>query len=58
LVETITQLRPDLQVLYISGYTDDILSRHEVAGPDVALLHKPFDPNELVAAVRDMLDSG
>ncbi|MBN1581986.1 MAG: PAS domain S-box protein [Anaerolineae bacterium] len=57
LAHKIAQLRPTLQVLYISGYTDDILSNHEAAGPDVTLLHKPFDPNELVKAVRDVLDA-
>jgi two-component system cell cycle sensor histidine kinase/response regulator CckA len=48
--------RPELPVLYMSGYTDDVLSAHELAQDATAFLRKPFGNAELVAAVRTLLD--
>jgi len=42
--------------LFISGYTDDALSRFTDLGTDVDLLVKPFTPDELVARIRAALD--
>ena len=57
--ELATKLRtrfPSLPVLYMSGYTDDVLSAHELAQDATAFLRKPFANGELVAAVRGLLD--
>jgi PAS domain S-box-containing protein len=48
--------RPELPVLYMSGYTDDVLSAHELAQAATAFLRKPFGNAELVAAARTLLD--
>ncbi|MBK8164419.1 MAG: response regulator [bacterium] len=50
--------RPDLRVLFISGYTDDARDLREAAGPGGDFLHKPFSPEELVARVRALLGAG
>jgi signal transduction histidine kinase/CheY-like chemotaxis protein len=57
LVETARRSRPSLDVLYISGYTDDAVVRHGVARSDVALLEKPFASNALAERVRQILDA-
>jgi PAS domain S-box-containing protein len=49
--------RPDLPVLYMSGYTDDVLSAHELAQDATAFLRKPFGNAELVTAARTLLDA-
>ncbi len=49
--------RPDLQVLYISGYTDDAIVRHGILEPGVAFLAKPFSADTLARKVRDVLDN-
>jgi PAS domain S-box-containing protein len=49
-------LRPEMKVLYVSGYTDNAIARHGRFEPGVSLLLKPFDPAELARAVRRRLD--
>ena len=49
--------RPDMRVLYMSGYTDDAIIQH--GGFDAALhfIQKPFTPDTLAAKVRSVLDA-
>jgi PAS domain S-box-containing protein len=57
-VELATRLReaqPELRVLYMSGYTDDVLGPDELGLPHTSFLRKPFGTVELTAAVRDLL---
>lgn len=50
-------LRPEIAVLYMSGYTDTVLAHHGVLDPDVVLLQKPFTWNQLLSLVREALDA-
>jgi CheY-like chemotaxis protein len=55
LAERLVALHPALKVLYISGYTEDIIAdRGTLKGDD--LLSKPFGAATLVAKVREVLD--
>ena len=56
LARRIIAVRPELPVLFISGYAGDELSRRGVDETRMALLTKPFDHVELAQAVRKMLD--
>ncbi|MEX2221379.1 MAG: response regulator [Candidatus Rokuibacteriota bacterium] len=56
LAERLSPRRPDLSVLYMSGYTDDAVIRHGVLGAGTAFLQKPFTPAALVQRVRETLD--
>ena len=55
LVTRITSARPDLKVLYISGYTDDSIFRHGVLEGGVAFLQKPFNLKDLAQKIRQVL---
>ena len=48
-------LRPELQVLFISGYATPALMR-QMENPKMKFLSKPFQPSALVAAVREILN--
>jgi CheY-like chemotaxis protein len=56
LAERVRLLRPDLKVLFMSGYTDDAVLRDEARGATVAFLQKPFAPDVLSTTVRQILD--
>ena len=50
--------RPDLKVLYASGYTRDAIMHSGRLQPGVALLQKPFNLAELARKLRDVLELG
>jgi len=51
----LTRQRPQLRVLFMSGYTGDVLDRHGIAMTGSSFLPKPFTPDGLVAKVREAL---
>jgi CheY-like chemotaxis protein len=49
--------RPNLPVLYMSGYTDDAIVQHGVLEPGINFIQKPFSPDALALKVREVLDA-
>jgi CheY-like chemotaxis protein len=57
LAEAVRQRYPGLPVLFVSGYTDDIIAQHGIVREGVALLEKPFSPRVLARKVRELVDA-
>jgi two-component system, cell cycle sensor histidine kinase and response regulator CckA len=56
LADRLAQLRPGLKVLYMSGYTDNVVLYHGVNAGDRPFIQKPFTPRSLARKVREVLD--
>ncbi|HUI55993.1 MAG TPA: ATP-binding protein [Bryobacteraceae bacterium] len=56
LARTLSHLRPDLKVLYISGHNESTLLKRGVRRKEAAFLPKPFTPGALAAKVREVLE--
>ena len=52
----LTAVRPELRVLYVTGYTDDAVAHYGVLEPGVTLLQKPLTPDGLARTIREILD--
>jgi CheY-like chemotaxis protein len=55
LAEKLTTQRPDLRVLYMSGYTDDAIAHAGILEPGTFLLEKPFTPDALLRKIHHVL---
>jgi CheY-like chemotaxis protein len=49
--------RPDIKVLFLSGYTDDDVLRNGVTSATMAFMQKPFTVHQLATRVREALDA-
>lgn len=57
LAERILSQRPQTRIMYMTGYTDDMVVQHKVLEPGVQLLQKPFTKTDLGLKVRSTLDA-
>jgi CheY-like chemotaxis protein len=48
--------KPELRVLFLSGYTDEAVGHPAIPDSNLSFMSKPFTPSSLAAKVRDVLD--
>lgn len=58
LAERLSRVRPELKVLYVSGYTENTIVHHGVLDEGIHFLPKPYSPRNLAAKIREILDRG
>jgi two-component system, cell cycle sensor histidine kinase and response regulator CckA len=56
LADQLLAVRPDMKVLFISGYTNDEILRRGISRQEAAFIQKPFTAEDLMRKVRDVLD--
>jgi PAS domain S-box-containing protein len=54
--EAIRKVSPRIKILFVSGYTMDIIKTKELTDADFDFIHKPFQPKELLIKMREILD--
>jgi len=57
LADRLAVKRPEMKVLYMSGYTNDAIVRHGVLEPGIFFLEKPFSQEALARKLREVLAS-
>jgi PAS domain S-box-containing protein len=57
LAERLLPMRPQVKVLFLSGYTETAIVEHGILKPGVAFLQKPYSSEGLAVKVREVLDS-
>jgi CheY-like chemotaxis protein len=55
LAAQVKSLRPDIKVIFTSGYTDDTIARQGILDPSVAFIQKPYRPRALARKIREVL---
>ncbi len=58
LADLIVRIHPTIKVLYVSGYTENVIVHHGVLEAGINFLPKPYTPTQLVQRVRQILDTG
>jgi PAS domain S-box-containing protein len=57
LAEAVLRMRPELPVLFVSGYTDDIAAQHGIMRESASFLEKPFSTANMARKIRDLIDA-
>jgi DNA-binding response OmpR family regulator len=57
LAQRICEIRPNVKVLYMSGYTENVIGHNGMLDAGVRLLQKPFNLRDLKSKVREVLDT-
>jgi len=55
LVDQVRKLVPNQKVLFMSGFTDDVIEHHGVLGIDIPFIQKPFSPGEIAYRIKQLL---
>jgi len=55
LAERLAPIKPDMKIIYMSGYADDTILGRGIPSSETAFLNKPFTPDALMRKVRQVL---
>ena len=49
-------VKPDVKIIFVSGYSEDLINFQELSGKGVVYMQKPVLPSVLLAKIREVLD--
>ena len=52
-----TRMKPGIKIIYMSGYTGNIIARHGLLENGMNFINKPLMPDRLAQKIREVLDS-
>ena len=58
LAAKLSGVRPEMKILYVSGYSDNDIGNHGFLDPRLKLLQKPFTPQTLARKIHDVIHEG
>lgn len=57
LADHLAPLAPEMSIIFMSGYTDDVIVHHRVLNEETAFIEKPFTPDDFMRKIREVLDA-
>jgi two-component system cell cycle sensor histidine kinase/response regulator CckA len=57
LADRLQHMRPNIKVIFMSGYTSEFISQQGILEPGISLIPKPFSPRDLLVKIRQTLDN-
>jgi DNA-binding response OmpR family regulator len=54
--EEIIKIKPEIKVLFLSGYTEEVVYRKGVLDKGLSFISKPVAPREILIKIREVLD--
>ncbi len=57
LAEKILEINPDVKILFMSGYPEDIVAKHGAIENGLAFISKPFTADNIIGKIRNILDA-
>jgi CheY-like chemotaxis protein len=58
LAKRLAAVAPAMQVIYMSGYDDNVIAYHGILEDGTTVVQKPFSPAALLLKLREVLDAG
>jgi two-component system cell cycle sensor histidine kinase/response regulator CckA len=56
LAKKVASIRPEMRMLFMSGYTNDAIVRHGILDEHLSFIQKPFTPEALALKAREVID--
>jgi FixJ family two-component response regulator len=58
LTKKLLETRPGLKVLFVSGYTADVITHNMILDSGINFIQKPFNPKSLLTTIYTIFNSG
>ena len=56
ILDEIRKIVPEIKVIFISGYTADIMQKQSIREEEIEFITKPFNKNDVLQKIREVMD--